>query len=180
MHTHIRLLGATALGVVLLPLGVATDAAAESASGERTAASAELSTSTTASGKFRDKQLSQLRRLTSADRRGLEAWSIAWQRSLQGKNPYRFDWSTDYCSGSPDKPGGFNFKGPCQRHDFGYRNYKKLNAFTGAHKERIDLAFLQDMRRICAIQPGFYESQRVGCRRTANTYYNTVRLAGKL
>ncbi|MFI1330980.1 phospholipase A2 [Streptomyces sp. NPDC020845] len=82
--------------------------------------------------------------------------------------------------GAPDKPGGFNFKGPCQRHDFGYRNYKKLNAFTGAHRERIDLAFLQDMRRICNVQPGFYERQRAGCRKTANAYYNTVRLVGKL
>src|SRR5262245_54232456 len=39
---------------------------------------------------------------------------------------YGFDWSTDYCSTSPDQPLGFDFRIPCWHHDFGYRNYKAM------------------------------------------------------
>src|SRR5215210_2485170 len=42
---------------------------------------------------------------------------------------YGFDWSTDYCSSSPDNPLGFPFQTSCARHDFGYRNYKAAGSF---------------------------------------------------
>ena len=48
---------------------------------------------------------------------------------------YGFDWSTDYCSASPDQPLGFDFRLSCWRHDFGYRNYKAVGAFP-ANKSR--------------------------------------------
>ncbi|MFW6693685.1 phospholipase [Streptomyces sp. MAR4 CNX-425] len=107
-------------------------------------------------------------------------WTALDRFTRLGKNPFKFDWSTDYCSGSPDKPGGFNFKDPCRRHDFGYRNYKKLRAFSEKNKARVDTMFLHDMRRICSVQPGFYSWQRDGCRKTAQKYYSAVRVVGYL
>src|SRR5689334_6208169 len=42
-------------------------------------------------------------------------------RGNQGAwSAYAFDWSTDYCSTSPDNPLGFPFATSCARHDFGY------------------------------------------------------------
>lgn len=42
------------------------------------------------------------------------------------------DWSTDYCSAPfvGNTGRSFNFRLPCQRHDFGYRNLKIIGAFT--------------------------------------------------
>lgn len=52
---------------------------------------------------------------------------------------YEFNWSTDYCSSSPDNPFGFPFAMSCARHDFGYRNYKAAGSFD-ANKARLDSA----------------------------------------
>src|SRR5262249_32059658 len=57
----------------------------------------------------------------------------AWYSARQNQGAwaaYQFDWSTDYCSDSPDQPLGFDFRLPCARHDFGYRNYKALQLFA--------------------------------------------------
>jgi hypothetical protein len=83
---------------------------------------------------------------------------------------YRFDWSTDHCSSSPDNPLGFPFRESCVRHDFGYRNYKALGAFP-ANKARLDNAFHADMKRVCARYTG---SRKVSCGATAWTYYQAV------
>ena len=56
------------------------------------------------------------------------AWNSARQNQASWA-AYGFDWSTDYCSSSPDQPLGFDFRLPCQHHDFGYRNYKAMGAF---------------------------------------------------
>ena len=87
---------------------------------------------------------------------------------------YGFDWSTDYCSYSPDNPGGFAFSNACARHDFGYRNYKALGAFA-AHKSRLDSAFYEDMKRVCAAYSG---EQRTSCDNTAWYYYKAVSWLG--
>ena len=64
----------------------------------------------------------------------------------QAIEKYKFNWSTDYCSHSPDTlPGVYDFRFPCYRHDFGYRNYKATVGkyyFKKDHKKRIDSAFL--------------------------------------
>ena len=62
---------------------------------------------------------------------------------------YDFDWSTDYCSSSPDNPLGFTFNLSCYRHDFGYRNHKAVGQFP-ANKSRLDSAFYADLKRVCA------------------------------
>jgi hypothetical protein len=97
------------------------------------------------------------------------------------KNPapwvaYAFDWSTDHCSSSPDKPMGFDFRLSCHRHDFGYRNFKKLAAFD-ANKPRLDDAFYVDMKAVCA---KYRAPARQSCLSIAWTYYQAVKKFGDL
>lgn len=89
---------------------------------------------------------------------------------------YNFDWSTDYCSYSPDNPLGFPFNTSCARHDFNYRNYKAVNRFS-ANKARIDSAFYSDMNRVCA---GYSGATRTACTSLSWTYYQAVKQFGSL
>ena len=58
------------------------------------------------------------------------------------KNPSYLVWTSDGCSYSPDNPFNFPFKPACDRHDFGYRNYKAQSGrFTKAARKRIDDKF---------------------------------------
>lgn len=60
------------------------------------------------------------------------------------RRPPGLDWSSDECSTAPDNPLGFRFAPACERHDFGYRNYKKQGRFTGDAKDRIDTNFKKE------------------------------------
>jgi hypothetical protein len=101
------------------------------------------------------------------------AWNAA--RLNQGSwAAYQFDWSTDYCSSSPDNPLGFAFQLSCYRHDFGYRNYKAIGQFP-ANKARLDNAFYEDLKRVCAT---YNSAVRPACLSLAWTYYQAVRLFG--
>ncbi|MFI6978774.1 phospholipase [Embleya sp. NPDC050154] len=101
------------------------------------------------------------------------AWNSA--RQNQGSwSAYGFDWSTDYCSSSPDNPFGFPFQNSCARHDFGYRNYKAAGTFA-ANKARVDSAFYEDLKRVCA---PYGAVTRATCNGTAWTYYQAVKLLG--
>lgn len=101
------------------------------------------------------------------------AWAAA--RANQGAwSAYGFDWSTDYCSSSPDNPFGFPFQMSCARHDFGYRNYKAAGTFS-ANKARLDDAFHADLKRVCARYSGL---TRTSCDSTAWTYYQAVKTFG--
>ncbi|MFJ9379937.1 phospholipase [Streptomyces sp. NPDC101455] len=102
-------------------------------------------------------------KLWAAARADRTAWSA-----------YGFDWSTDYCSASPDNPFGFPFATSCARHDFGYRNYKAANAFS-ANKSRLDSAFYDDLKRVCA---GYSSAVATTCDSTAWTYYQAVKVFG--
>lgn len=84
---------------------------------------------------------------------------------------YGFDWSTDYCTTSPDNPFGFPFRTACARHDFGYRNYKAAGGFPAA-KPRLDEMFHADLRRVCARYSG---ARKASCDGTAWTYYQAVK-----
>ncbi|WP_030863507.1 phospholipase [Streptomyces sp. NRRL S-37] len=101
--------------------------------------------------------------LWTAARANRSAWSA-----------YQFDWSTDYCSSSPDNPFGFPFSTACARHDFGYRNYKAAGTFS-AHKTRLDSAFYEDLKRVCNDYGG---ATKTACDSTAWTYYQAVRAFG--
>lgn len=87
---------------------------------------------------------------------------------------YTFDWSTDYCSTSPDNPFGFPFAMSCARHDFGYRNYKAAGTFS-ANKSRLDSALYEDLKRVCARYSG---GTKTSCDGTAWTYYQAVKAFG--
>ncbi|MFJ8731519.1 phospholipase [Streptomyces bauhiniae] len=101
------------------------------------------------------------------------AWVSA--RGNQGAwAAYGFDWSTDYCSSSPDNPFGFPFQTACARHDFGYRNYKAAGTFS-ANKSRIDSAFYEDLKRVCNNYSG---ATKTSCNSTAWTYYHAVDIFG--
>lgn len=101
------------------------------------------------------------------------AW-VAARGNQSAWSAYAFDWSTDYCSSSPDNPFGFPFSTPCARHDFGYRNYKALGTFS-ANKSRLDSAFYEDLKRVCANYGGATKS---ACSSTAWTYYQAVKAFG--
>jgi hypothetical protein len=97
------------------------------------------------------------------------AWNTARQHQSDWAS-YGFDWSTDYCSTSPDQPLGFDFRLSCQRHDFGYRNYKAVGQFP-ANKSRIDDSFYRDLKAKCATYNAFV---RPACTSLAWTYYQAV------
>ncbi|MER6435908.1 MULTISPECIES: phospholipase [unclassified Streptomyces] len=87
---------------------------------------------------------------------------------------YQFDWSTDYCSSSPDNPFGFPFATSCARHDFGYRNYKAAGTFS-TNKSRLDSALYEDLKRVCLNYTG---ATKTACDGTAWTYYQAVKAFG--
>jgi hypothetical protein len=103
------------------------------------------------------------------------AWSTA-EGHRGDWTAYSFDWSTDYCSSSPDNPLGFDFRRPCQRHDFGYRNYKAMSQFS-ANKSRIDSSFYADMQRVC---DRYSSGPQAACDSVAWTYYQAVKVFGSL
>ena len=112
---------------------------------------------------------------TQPTRASTAAWNAA-RLDRASWASYGFDWTTDYCSASPDKPLGFNFTNPCWHHDFGYRNYKDLGQFAG-NKARVDDVFYADLRRVCA---GYSSLVRPACYSLAWTYYQAVRVFGSL
>ena len=89
---------------------------------------------------------------------------------------YAFDWSTDKCSSSPYNPLGFPFANGCIRHDFGYRNYKAIGAFS-ANKARLDTMLLADLERVCVRYSGF---TKAACDSLAHTYYEAVHVFGSV
>ncbi|MFI2241552.1 phospholipase [Streptomyces chrestomyceticus] len=110
---------------------------------------------------------------TQTDAGSYGDWLAA--RGNQGKwAAYAFDWSTDYCSKSPDNPFGFPFETSCARHDFGYRNYKKAGTFA-ANKPRLDSALYADLKRVCAKYSG---AKKTSCYALAWTYYEAVKNLG--
>jgi len=114
----------------------------------------------------------------------LSSWSQPTSASYNGWNggrlnqgawvDYGFDWSTDFCSTSPDQPLGFDFRLPCHRHDFGYRNYKAVSQFP-SNKSRIDDSFYFDLRSKCATYNVFV---RPACYSLAWSYYQAVKAFG--
>jgi hypothetical protein len=132
-----------------------------------------LLVATPASAVTLEQKLSVLSSWTQTSATSYNAWNSG--RLNQGAwSAYGFDWSTDYCSASPDQPLGFDFRLSCYRHDFGYRNYKDVNAFP-ANKSRLDDAFYADLKRKCATYNVFV---RPACNSLAWSYYQAVKTFG--
>lgn len=122
-----------------------------------------------------EQKLSQLSAFTQNSTASYDSWNAA--RQNQGAwADYAFNWSTDYCSSSPDNPLGFSFNIACYRHDFGYRNYKEMGQFP-ANKDRIDSYFYGDLKRKCAT---YNWAVRPACYSLAWTYYQAVKNFGSV
>jgi hypothetical protein len=88
----------------------------------------------------------------------------------------RLDWSTDECSAPLVGSTGlsFDFTHACIRHDFGYRNTKRLGIFD-QRKDEIDNRFLDDMKDHCATRSTLLQGR---CYQWAYTFYYAVRAFG--
>ncbi|GII54944.1 hypothetical protein Pth03_33330 [Planotetraspora thailandica] len=122
-----------------------------------------------------EQKVATLSSFTQPTTASASSWSSAWQNQAAWAE-YAFDWSTDLCSTSPDQPLGYDFRTPCRRHDFGYRNYKAVNQFP-SNKAHVDDAFYFDMRQVCAKYSGVSKST---CDGLAWTYYQAVKQFGSL
>lgn len=90
------------------------------------------------------------------------------------------DWDSDGCSDSPDNPFSFKFLPACQRHDFGYRNYKRQGRWNETTRERIDDNLYKDLKAVCrAIDAdATWGLQQKFCFNVAGIYFGAVRRFG--
>lgn len=85
-----------------------------------------------------------------------------------------WDLSTDRCSAVPDTGPAFDFRWPCIRHDFAWRNLRRLDPTgarrvnTRAERRAASLRFLLDMRGRCRLVSWWH---RPSCEAIARTYY---------
>lgn len=70
------------------------------------------------------------------------------------RDPAALNWSSDGCSASPDNPFGFPFTPACNRHDFGYTNYRAQGRFSKSAKAKIDTNFKDEY--VSALSPPFF------------------------
>ncbi|GAA3995149.1 hypothetical protein GCM10022247_13660 [Allokutzneria multivorans] len=97
------------------------------------------------------------------------------------QHPKPFDWNTDQCSTPIPLPYRQTFAGPCEMHDFGYRNY----GYHGTTRLRLDVTekrrawvdgrFKQEMDRRCNVFAG---EHRDDCLSWASKYASVVRNFG--
>jgi len=96
--------------------------------------------------------------------------------SLKRAFPF-LDWTTDGCS-APVVGGegrSFNFTHACMRHDFGYRNIKRLGQFNEVVRTKLDEQFRRDLESSCATQ---VRTRKIRCLMWAETFYVAVRATG--
>jgi hypothetical protein len=94
------------------------------------------------------------------------------------KRAYPFlDWTTDGCSAPVvgNEGRSFNFTHACMRHDFGYRNTKKLGQFNEMVRTKLDEQFHRDLESSCAPQ---VRTRKIRCLMWAETFYVAVRATG--
>lgn len=100
----------------------------------------------------------------------------AFRSAMSSKNPPYLFWpspSANACTLAPDHPWDFDFKQSCQRHDFGYKNYRDQKRFCEAGRKRIDDQFARDLRSYCASRSWW---KKPLCYSTAETYVAMVRV----
>lgn len=103
--------------------------------------------------------------------------SNAWPNTPVGCRkplPYNwFDWTTDGCSDPTPSQWKPVFAGPCEQHDFGFRNFG--NGLTLQRKESrriwINRRFYGEMRRVCS---GYHGTDRPVCYNAANFIFSGV------
>ena len=107
----------------------------------------------------------------------LDIASFARQRFSMRRQYPTLDWTTDGCSapivGSEGR--SFNFRTACDRHDFGYRNFKALGLFDTSTRTLIDEQLHRDMNTSCDSQR---RTLKVRCIAWSEIFYTMVRAAG--
>lgn len=103
----------------------------------------------------------------------------------RGDRPGQFNWTDDGCSG----PWGIKvvyrdlFNGPCQQHDFGYRNYGKGLQLGRNEDTRdwIDGRFAREMKRVCdtSFDRWWQKANKALCYSEAGHVWNAVRHGGR-
>ncbi|WP_436532551.1 phospholipase [Actinoplanes sp. HUAS TT8] len=121
-------------------------------------------------------RLAVLASFTQTSQASYDAWNAARQDRDKWAD-YKFDWGTDYCSVSPDRPFGFDLHLACWRHDFGYGNYKRAGGIFAENKKRLDVALYEDIKRKCRTYPA---ATRPACYSIAWIYYQAVSVFGSL
>lgn len=87
------------------------------------------------------------------------------------------DWVTDYCSAPivGNEGRSFNFRAACMRHDFAYRNYRRLGVFDAPMRSAVDGVFHGDLVESCLPKR---VSLRLRCLAWAEMFFEAVRLGG--
>lgn len=98
-----------------------------------------------------------------------------FQAARDAEDPPELDWYSNGCTASPDVPLGYSFLPSCQRHDFGYHNYKAQDRFTDDNKHQIDLNFKADLYNECNKHGAV---SGLVCKGIANVYYAAVSVFG--
>ncbi|MEI7971223.1 MAG: phospholipase A2 [Actinomycetota bacterium] len=94
------------------------------------------------------------------------------------KHAYPFlDWTSDGCSAPiiGNEGRSFNFTQACTRHDFGYRNTKRLGQFNEEVRAKIDEQFHRDLESSCTNQ---LRTRKIRCLMWAETFFTAVRTLG--
>lgn len=105
--------------------------------------------------------------------------SFSRQRIVAKRKYPQLDWSTDGCSAPfvGNTGRSFNFRRACVRHDFGYRNYKRLGRFDESTRQSLDDRFHLDMVESCAPRRNTFKFR---CLAWAEVFYASVRAMGGL
>ena len=107
----------------------------------------------------------------------LDIATFTRQRFLLRRQYPTLDWTSDGCSapivGSQGR--SFNFRSACNRHDFGYRNFKNLGLFDTSTRTLIDEQLHRDMNTFCDSQRRTF---KVRCIAWSEIFYTMVRAAG--
>lgn len=97
---------------------------------------------------------------------------------LSMRREYRhLDWATDYCSAPVvgNEGRSFNFRYACMRHDFAYRNYRRLGVLDAPMRNAVDDVFHRDLVDSCLPKR---VSLRLRCLAWAEVFFESVRVAG--
>jgi len=98
-----------------------------------------------------------------------------FEAARNAKSPSCFNWDSDKCTLSPDRPASFNFIPSCHRHDFGCTNFERKKQWNPVNKARTDWNFRTDMLGECAKYKGLSKlAKRVLCTVLANKYAQAV------
>jgi hypothetical protein len=98
-----------------------------------------------------------------------------FQSARHARSPSCFDWYSNACTFSPDRPLGFNFIPPCQRHDSGDTNSANKIQWNPINKARTDWSSRTDMWAVCDKLTGWKNVlKRATCMVVANKYADAV------